>query len=77
MKEVPSTTLAPWYEAFPAPKSEVDPLTSRQLLQRLWMGTLDFVLIDLRRNDCEVSSLIIIGDMMVWARVLRYCRRAG
>jgi arsenical-resistance protein 2 len=48
---------APWYAAYPAPKSEVVTISREEVLQLLKTTPLegrDFVLIDLRRNDFEV-----------------------
>lgn len=49
---------APWHAAFPAPKSEVTTITREEVLGMLKttpLGQRDFVLVDLRRNDFEVS----------------------
>ncbi|CAD0100643.1 unnamed protein product, partial [Aureobasidium mustum] len=45
---------APWYEAYPAPKSEAAGISQSELLAMLEDGKeagKDFVLVDLRRND--------------------------
>ena len=48
---------APWYAAYPAPKSEVVTISREEVLELLKTTPLekrDFVLVDLRRNDFEV-----------------------
>jgi arsenical-resistance protein 2 len=55
----PTTTPAPWYAAYPAPKSEVVTIPREEVLELLKTTPLekrDFVLVDLRRNDFEVSQ---------------------
>jgi arsenical-resistance protein 2 len=49
---------APWYAAYPAPKSEVVTISREEVLKMLKSTPVekrDFVLVDLRRNDFEVS----------------------
>ena len=49
---------APWYAAYPAPKSVPDSLSASDFFQWLQQGKRagkDFILVDLRRTDCEVS----------------------
>lgn len=49
---------APWYAAYPAPKSEAATISREEVLAMLKaapLGSRDFVLVDLRRNDFEVS----------------------
>jgi hypothetical protein len=49
---------APWYAAYPAPKSEVVTISREEVLEMLKSTPVekrDFVLVDLRRNDFEVS----------------------
>jgi arsenical-resistance protein 2 len=48
---------APWYAAYPAPKSEVAIISREEVLEMLRTTPAekrDFVLVDLRRNDFEV-----------------------
>lgn len=48
---------APWYAAYPAPKSEVVTISREEVLALLKATPVekrDFVLVDLRRNDFEV-----------------------
>jgi arsenical-resistance protein 2 len=48
---------APWYAAYPAPKSEVVTISREEVLAMLKATPVekrDFVLVDLRRNDFEV-----------------------
>ena len=50
---------APWYAAYPAPKSEVATISREEVLDLLKAGEAEkreFVLVDLRRNDFEVSD---------------------
>ena len=50
---------SPWYAAYPAPKSEVVTITREEVLAMLKATPVDkrdFVLVDLRRNDFEVST---------------------
>ncbi len=50
---------APWYAAYPAPKSEIVTIPREEVLAMLKATPVDkrdFVLVDLRRNDFEVSS---------------------
>lgn len=54
-----SRVETPWYAAYPAPKSVPDSLSASDFLQWLQNGKRagkDFILVDLRRTDCEVSS---------------------
>ena len=49
---------APWYAAYPAPKSEIATIPREEVLAMLKATPVDkrdFVLVDLRRNDFEVS----------------------
>lgn len=49
---------APWYAAYPAPKSEVVTISREEVLAMLKSTPVekrDFALVDLRRNDFEVS----------------------
>ena len=49
---------APWYAAYPAPKSEAATISREEVLELLKTTPIekrDFVLVDLRRNDFEVS----------------------
>lgn len=51
-------TAAPWYAAYPAPKSEVVTISREEVLALLKSTPVekrDFALVDLRRNDFEVS----------------------
>ncbi|KAJ6258601.1 hypothetical protein Dda_6648 [Drechslerella dactyloides] len=57
-----STTAAPWYSAYPAPKSsEPNKVTREEVLELLRstenLDAKDFVLIDVRRNDYEGGSI--------------------
>lgn len=55
-------TPAPWYAAYPAPKSEATTISREEVLAMLKatpLGNRDFVLVDLRRNDFEVSWLVV------------------
>jgi hypothetical protein len=46
----------PWHAAFPNPKSVAGGVSRDEVFQWLQQGRSDFVLIDLRRMDCEVSG---------------------
>lgn len=51
---------APWHAAFPTPKSQPGSINKEQLLQWLQEGKeggIDFVLVDLRRNDYEGGTI--------------------
>ncbi|KAH6641830.1 Rhodanese-like domain-containing protein [Chaetomium tenue] len=51
---------APWYAAYPAPKSEVVTISREEVLELLKATPLekrDFVLVDLRRNDFEGGTI--------------------
>lgn len=45
----------PWHAAFPSPKTTAGSVSRDEVLQWLQQGKSNFVLIDLRRTDCEVS----------------------
>lgn len=50
---------APWYAAYPEPKSVPDSISVSDFFHWLQNGKRagkDFILVDLRRTDCEVSS---------------------
>ena len=56
----PETAATPWQAAFPAPKDvELGALGREEVLQMIKSvdggATRDFVLVDVRRNDHEVS----------------------
>lgn len=57
---------APWHAAFPAPKDvELGALSREEVLQMVKnadKGARDFVLVDVRRNDHEVSIPIPLLD---------------
>jgi arsenical-resistance protein 2 len=55
MAEAEITEL-PWHAAFPNPKSVAGAVSREQVLQWLQQGKSDFILIDLRRTDCDVSG---------------------
>lgn len=58
MSTADSAPAAPWYAAYPAPKSEVVTISRDEVLGMLKATPVDkrdFVLVDLRRNDFEVS----------------------
>ena len=46
----------PWHAAFSNPKTVAGAISRDEVLQWLQQGKSDFVLIDLRRTDCEVSA---------------------
>ncbi|KAL2021836.1 hypothetical protein VTK56DRAFT_6610 [Thermocarpiscus australiensis] len=51
---------APWYAAYPAPESETSFIPRGQVLEMLKtspLGSRDFVLVDLRRNDFEGGTI--------------------
>lgn len=55
--ETAAAPAAPWYAAYPAPKSKVVTISREEVLELLKTTPLekrDFVLVDLRRNDFEV-----------------------
>jgi hypothetical protein len=55
-----SKSAAPWFSAYPAPRSVAQPITRSELLRWLKEGNeaeRDFVLVDLRRTDHEVSTI--------------------
>ena len=50
---------APWYAAYPAPKSVPGSISALEFFHWLQDGKKagkDFILVDFRRTDCEVSS---------------------
>lgn len=52
---------APWHAAFPPPKTAVSTISRSDFLGLIKAGKKpgkDFILVDLRRNDHEVSRLI-------------------
>jgi arsenical-resistance protein 2 len=54
------TSAAPWYAAYPAPKSEVGTISRDEVLGLLKAAPTDkrdFVLVDLRRNDFEGGTI--------------------
>ncbi|KAK3296686.1 Rhodanese-like domain-containing protein [Chaetomium fimeti] len=60
MATTDATTPAPWYAAYPAPKSDVVTISREEVLELLKTTPLekrDFVLIDLRRNDFEGGTI--------------------
>ncbi len=58
MSSAAEVTPAPWYAAYPAPKSNADGISREEVLEMLKAGEevagKDFVLVDVRRNDHEV-----------------------
>ncbi|GAB1315227.1 Arsenical-resistance protein 2 [Madurella fahalii] len=53
-------TPAPWHAAYPAPKSEVTTISREEVLAMLKatpLGSRDFVLVDLRRNDFDGGTI--------------------
>jgi hypothetical protein len=46
---------APWHAAFPAPQIAASSVSREEVLQWLQEGKTDFVLVDVRRMDCEVN----------------------
>jgi len=55
---------APWYAAYPAPKSEVVTISRDVVLEMLKSTPVekrDFILVDLRRNDFEVCFRALMG----------------
>jgi arsenical-resistance protein 2 len=70
-----ASTAAPWHAAYPAPERQPGSLTREEVLKLIKevssVAKQDFVLIDLRRNDHEVSlALLPLGI----DRVLSQCR---
>jgi arsenical-resistance protein 2 len=45
---------APWHAAFPAPQIAARSVSREEVLQWLQEGKTDFLLVDVRRMDCEV-----------------------
>jgi arsenical-resistance protein 2 len=61
---------APWHAAYPAPEHQPESLTREEVLESMkevsCVAKQDFVLIDLRRNDHEVSlALLPFGIYLV------------
>lgn len=60
MSEAIQSTEKPWYEAFPPARCQIPAsLSSAELLHALNQGEkpgVDFILVDLRRNDHDVGS---------------------
>lgn len=59
-----TTTPSPWHAAYPVPK-QASPAIDRQEVLELLRSEVDtakktYILVDLRRNDHEVRSIIII-----------------
>ncbi|KXX77807.1 Arsenical-resistance protein 2 [Madurella mycetomatis] len=53
-------TPAPWHAAYPAPKSEATTISREEVLAMLKatpLGSRDFILVDLRRNDFEGGTI--------------------
>ena len=67
-----STESAPWYIAYPEPRTPNPPIDSRaELLKWLQEGQLpgaDFILVDLRRNDHEVSDRNLLLQFLSFSR---------
>lgn len=70
-----ATAAAPWYAAYPAPKSEVVTISREEVLELLKSTPpekRDFVLVDLRRNDFEVSQppgpTVLYASLFAWFR---------
>lgn len=65
-----ATAPPPWHAAYPAPKKEAPSITRGAVLEMLRdsenIAGKDFVLVDLRRSDHEVCSVIPLPQM--WAR---------
>ncbi len=57
----PETTEVPWHATFPSPKTVAGAVSRDDVLQWLQEGKSDFVLVDLRRTDCEVSTIVFSG----------------
>jgi len=55
----PETPAQPWHAAYPAPKCTAPVMSRREVLKKLKEGSKDFVLVDLRRADFEVSKINI------------------
>jgi hypothetical protein len=54
--KAPETTEVPWHAAFPSPKTIAGAVSRDEVLQWLQQDKSGFILIDLRRTDCEVST---------------------
>lgn len=57
------TEAAPWYAAYPEPQSDLMNISRAEVLEMLKGSTgetagKDFVLVDLRRDDCKVRSFV-------------------
>ena len=66
-------STAPWHAAYPAPEHQPGTLTREEVLKLMKevssVAKQDFVLIDLRRNDHEVSlALLPFGIYRVWSQ---------
>jgi arsenical-resistance protein 2 len=57
----------PWHAAFPAPRNTASSISREEMLQWMREGKQagkDYVLVDLRRNDHEVSLLFPVTKTM-------------
>jgi hypothetical protein len=77
--QVPPPAMAveqPWYAAYPEAQSKPDPISRSKVLELLQHGKDDetFVLVDLRRTDCEVRPC---GKSISWGLDPDQSRRAA
>ena len=59
------TPARPWHDAFPAPAAVARAVTRQEVLQWLGDGRVDFVLVDVRRTDCEVGFIVSLFCLSV------------
>ena len=68
-------SIAPWHAKYPAPERQPGILTREQLLELMrqvgGVASADFVLVDLRRNDYEVS---LVSVSAIRHELLPQCR---
>lgn len=62
------TEAAPWYAAYPEPQSDLMNISRAEVLEMLKGSTgetagKDFVLVDLRRDDCKVRSFVVMAGV--------------
>lgn len=60
--ENPETQETPWHAKFPAPKSKPETISQDTLaeLVRTKKAGVDYVVVDVRRNDFEASDYVVV-----------------
>ena len=67
--EAGGSATGPWYANYPAPKSEAAGVSRKDVLHMLCnkenSASRDYILIDLRRNDHEVSTFLPLPQALL------------